>query len=273
MNATGPWPAWCIVFWLGAAAAPAQLQTVSAEAPQACFGGAARPICVMWRNPEETCLKHTLRARILQASASTVMPCGEVPWKELEVLPGQTILESASLTFPAVNAETRFLVQWVTERNHIVGITETRVFPRDLLADLRPLLQGKPLGILDPLNQFKPVLAAVNVETIDLSDTSEFTGELAVLGPFESVQQFRETGARGWLSLAAKGRTLICVRPPGDAKDGLIPSFETVSLEKGRIVFVQPEMIRDLGQRPVSQLNLLRLVRLALSPEPTRWPD
>ena len=42
---------------------------------------------------------------------------GEAAWKRLQVLPRQTVLESAQLNFPPVNAETLFLIQWIASSN------------------------------------------------------------------------------------------------------------------------------------------------------------
>ena len=68
------------------------------------------------------------------------MPAGLVPWKTLEVLPGQTVVESAELNFPAVNAETRFVIQWLAGADRVLGVSDALVYPTNPLAQLLPLI-------------------------------------------------------------------------------------------------------------------------------------
>ena len=84
--------------------------------------------------------KNQISTRISQASSATAVSLGERPWKELQVLPGQTVLESAQLDFPAVKAETKFLVQWVQNSNSVIGKTEVLVYPTNLLHELKLLM-------------------------------------------------------------------------------------------------------------------------------------
>src|SRR5437867_5868117 len=94
-------------------AARAQLELVPESAPQSVFADGARKITVVLRNSGEQPLDVDLRARLYQTSSATAALWAEEPVKKLRVWPGQTLIESASLTFPAVKAETRFLVQWL----------------------------------------------------------------------------------------------------------------------------------------------------------------
>ena len=127
--------------------AQAALQVVPGENPPGVVGGAASNIRVVFSNPDHEIFDAEIRARFFQTSSATVVPVGEAAWKRLQVLPGQTVIESARLDFPAVKAETKFLVQWLENTNHIIGRTEVLVYPTNLLAELKPLAGDEPLGV------------------------------------------------------------------------------------------------------------------------------
>ena len=194
---------------LAPAAARAQLQVVPDKELQRVFTGEGRRLTVLLRNPSESSVSAELRTRLYQASSVTAMPLGEAPWKKLEVLPGQTVLESAPVTFPAVKAETRFVVQWLEGANKVMGRTEVAAYPPDLLKDLKPLAGKEPLGVFDPQNQLKPLLKAVAVEIEDLEETGleGYRGKLAIIGPFQSrAQMGEEMGerSRSWRQRALR---------------------------------------------------------------------
>src|SRR6201999_2657528 len=110
----------------------------------------------------------------------------ETHWKHLTVLPHQTVLECSTLAFPVVASETRFLVQWVEAASHIAGVSEVRAFPTNLLAPLKTLAGGGPVGALDPEHVLAPLLARAGVEMQDLGEREldSFDGRLAILGFF-----------------------------------------------------------------------------------------
>ena len=97
----------------GPVAALAQLQLLPDQQPQRAFAGDARKIAVVWHNDGDNTAEAEIRARIVQTSSATTVRLGETPWKKLQVLPQQTVLESARLDFPPVKAETKFIVQWL----------------------------------------------------------------------------------------------------------------------------------------------------------------
>jgi hypothetical protein len=76
------------------------------------------------------------------------------------------------MDFPAVNAETRFLVQWLENTNRVIGKTEVLVYPTNLLKELKALMGENVLGVLDPSNEFKPLLKQNGVEIADLGETA-----------------------------------------------------------------------------------------------------
>src|SRR5579862_7212568 len=117
----------------------AQLQLLPDRELQQVFAGRAREIAVVWHNAGRQPAKAEIHTRVFQTTSATAVQLGEYLWKNLQVLPGQTVLESAQLDFPDVKAETRFLVQWLENTNRVIGVTEVRVYPTNLLKELRPL--------------------------------------------------------------------------------------------------------------------------------------
>jgi hypothetical protein len=255
-------------------AAEAQLQVVANKEPQSVFSGDARNIAVMFRNPGDKAVEIEITTRLYQASSATAMRLSDAPWKKLQVLSGQTVIESAKLSFPEVKTETRFLVQWVTGTNTLLGKTEILVYPADLLKELKPLAGDEPPGIFDPQNQLKPLLKSVAIEFTDLEDVGleDFSGKLAIVGPFASKTQMREGLDRQIESLAAKGVGVVWIQCPPERRDKLKPTFYTVTPDQGAVVVVQPDLVADLPGRPQAQLNLIHFARLARQPEPIRLP-
>lgn len=122
------------------------------------------------------------------------------------MLPQQTVLESAQLDFPAVRAETKFLVRWLENSNRVIGMSTVLVYPTNLLAELNPLLAGQELGVLDPNDSVKPLLKQNGVKFTDLGESAleDFRGRLAILGPFSSKSQLPEAMLKRCKSWTAK---------------------------------------------------------------------
>lgn len=253
--------------WPGVAGA--QLQLLPDREPQRVFAGDARKITVTWRNAGDKNASADVRTRLYQASSATAVPLSEKNWKKIEILPGQTVLESASMDFPAVNAETRFLIQWLAGTNRVIGKTEVLVYPTNLLSELKPLLGEENLGVLDPNNELKPLLKQNHVEFSDLGETTleDFQGKLAIIGPFQTKAQMREGLAPAIQKIARKGVAVVWIQPPPGPKDRLKPSFYVVPEGRNAIVAVQPALVSNLPDNPQSQRNLLYFCKLALAPE------
>jgi hypothetical protein len=255
--------------------ANAQPKLISDAAPQCVFSGQSRNIAVVWRNPSDAIVGAEISARIFQTSSATAVRLGEMPWKQLQVLPGQTVLESAQLDFPAVKAETKFLVQWLENTNRIIGRTEVLVYPKNLLAELKPLAGCEALGIFDPQNQLKPLLKNVKIDFVNLevSDLENFSGRLAMIGPFQSKAKMREGLANQIQTLAKKGVSIVWIQPPSEKSDKLSPSFYTVQVTTNVVVIVQPDLVTNLSENPQSQLNLIYFCKRALNPQPETLPN
>jgi hypothetical protein len=247
--------------------------TLVAQAePQKFFGGGPRPVSVIWRNSGDSTANVPISIRLYQTSSSTAIPLSETHWKTLEILAGQTLLETATLDLPAVRAETRFLVQWLQASN-VLGSTEVWIYPTNQLDELRVLADGAPLGIFDPYNRLRPSLQAVNVDFADLetSGSQAFSGRLAIFGPFESKAEVREDLARVIESLARRGVSVVWIFPA--LEPILKPSFYLVPIGKGVVVVAAHYLAARLDQSPESQLNLVELCRLALHPKPFSLPS
>ena len=260
-----------------AEAALAQLQLLPDSQPQAVFGGGGRALELRWRNAGKETMNSDVSARLFQASSATVVRVSDSPWKKLQVLPGQTVVESATLHFPAVRAETRFLIQWIEGVSNIVGRLEVLVYPTNLLQELKALAgeHENALGIYDPQNQLKPLLKTMSVEFADLEDVGleSFHGKLAIVGPFAAKKQMREGLPAQIELLAKKGASVVWLQPPPEKRDKLSPSFYTVSAGEAAVVVAQAELVANLAEHPRSQLNLIHFARLALRPEPPRLPS
>lgn len=257
-----------------AVAAPAQLELVPAKEPPLVFAGPARSISTVWHNAGRQSVKAEIHMRVFQTTSATAVPLGESFWKRLQVLPGQTVLESAQLNFPPVNAETRFLIQWLESTNRVIGVTQVRVYPTNLLEELQPLAENQSLGVFDPQNQLKPLLKDVGVDFVDLGGTEleHFPGKLAVIGPFASKPQVPEGLTKQIKMLARKGVAVVWLLPP-DASKRLQPSFYLVPKGSGVVVIAQANMVADLAANPDSQLNLIHFCGLALHPRFFTLPD
>jgi hypothetical protein len=259
---------------LPATVACAQLKALPDKEPQRVFAGEGRTINVLLHNPGADPVEADLRTHLYQASSATAISLGETPWKRLTILPGQTVVEAATLTFPSIKAATCFAVQWVEGTNEVIGITEVLAYPPDLLKNLKPLAGEDPLGVFDPQNQLKPLFKAATVEFSDLEDTAmeEFHGKLAIIGPFQSREQMREGLPNRIKALAQKGVAVVWIQPPPEKRQALKPSFYTVPEGKGAVVVVQADLIANLPENPQAQLNLNQFARLALHPGPPRLP-
>lgn len=263
-------------------AAGAQLELLAGAKPESVFSGGDEKISLVFHNAGSQSSDSEVRARILQTTSGTAVLLGEVPWKKFRVLPQQTVLESARLKFPVVNAEAKFLVQWLDETNHLIGITCVLVYPTNLLQTLQPLLCETNFGVLDPGNQFKPLLKAQGISFMDLGGMKleNFSGQLAVIGPFESKAQVPDNLAYQIKALALRNVAVVWIRPPEPPpafldweREKLVPSFYCVQKSQTSVVVVQPDLVSNLPVNPQSQIALIYFCHLALKPQPAVLPD
>ena len=257
--------------------ASAQPKLISDVAPQSVFSGQSRNIALVWRNPNDAIVGAEISARILQTSSATVVESSETSWKKLQVLPQQTVFESAQLDFPAVKAETKFFVQWLENSNSVIGKTEVLVYPTNLLAELKLLVDESEnnLGVLDPNKQLKPALKSSAIKFVDLEEAvlDDFSGKLAIVGPCgpDDPEWYGLASRIG--KLARKGTPVVWIQSPPQKRGKFQPSFYSVPENTNVVVVVQPDLVVDLPDNPQSQLNLINFCKLALNPQPPVLPD
>jgi hypothetical protein len=258
-----------VVFLAVDFSARAQLKIVSGSEPQRVFAGAEREVLIDFYNPDGQDCTREIRTRLVQVSSSAAVVLAEKKWKQIEILAGQTVQETTQVDFPAVNAETRFLIQWMEGTNRVIGKTEVLAYPTNLLGELKPLLGEEHLGVLDPNDKLKPVLKQNHLNFLDLGEMSleDFHGKLAILGPFESKAQIRADLKQSVQKIASKGVTVVWIQPPLMPKDELTPSFYTVPEGLGAVVVVESGLVANFAENPRSQLNLVSLCKLALKPK------
>jgi len=256
-----------------AAVAKAQLQLVPDKEPEQVFSGNARKVTTVWHNAGDKTAGYEICARIFQASSATAVLLSENPWKQIQVPAGETALESAALDFPAVKAKTKFLVQWLADTN-VLGVTPVLVYPTNLLQTLKSFLSETNFGVFDPGDRLKPLLKAQGIKFADMAETGldDFSGQLAVIGPFQSRAQVPDGLVEQVQTLAKKNVAVVWIQPPQEKPDKLLPSFYCVQKNQTDVVVVQPDLVSDLLDNPQAQLNLIYFCQLALNPQPPVLP-
>jgi len=257
-----------------AMASDADLHVCPEKNAQAIFAGGVRTISVTWQNTGNQSIQAEIRVRLYQASAATTAPLRETTWKQLQILPGQTVEEAADIDFPAIRGKTNFLVEWLTS-NRVLGITKVEAYPANLLRALAPVADDFNLGVFDPGNIIKPQLVAQGFACTDLGQTepADFRGKLAIIGPFPSGTS-SPSDLRGQIQAMAQNHVPVVWIQAQDDEDGkLVPSFYTVEKNQTAVVVAQPELVADFSHRPRSQLNLVHLCQLAQNPSPLLLPD
>lgn len=254
----------------------AQLLVVSNTGPSSVFGGGRRSIPLVLNNRSGQSVQLDGRARVFQTTSATAVQIADKPWKRIQVLPGQTIIESASIDFPAVRAETRFIVQWWESTNRVVGTTEVLAYPTNLLHELKQLVtDGEILGVFDPQNVLKPLLNQAKVDFADLAAMAleDFRGKLAVILSNGTHARTPHELTMEIATLASKGVAVVWIQRLPENLDKLEPSFYSVVQGAIATVIAQPTLVANLADNPRSQLNLIRLCKLSVSPEPPHLPN
>jgi len=252
----------------------AELELISDKQPQRFFSGSDCNVECVWRNTNDKPVFAEIASRILQASSATTIPIGVAPWKSLEVLSGQTVIERAPITFPAVEEEAPFVIQWIERSGRVLGKTSVLVYPTNLLSQLVSLCGRQPIGLLDPEKLFKAHFTALGEKVADLQNVGvdHFEGKLAIVAP---VSAKTEMGADFYPKvkvLTANGVAVVWVQRPPTNRDTLKPSFFVAREGQGAVLVVQSSLVDDLAH-PQAQLNLIELARLAVHPELLTWPS
>jgi len=107
---------------------------------------------------------------------------------------------------------------------------------------------------------------------LDLAEQplEDFSGKLAVIGPFHSAEEIRSGLPQAIKRIAANGVAVVWLLPASVPQAALKPSFYFVPCGKGGVIVAQSSMVADFSSNPVSQQNLIHFCKLALNPKP--WP-
>jgi hypothetical protein len=241
----------------------ADLEVFPTETPQILFAGTPATALVTLRNPDPERHEQEFSIRLVQLSSTTAMPIGERrPWKKIEVLAGQTIVESVPVTLPEIRGPTFFRIE-VSTQDRLVARIPILACPRDMLRRLAELSGDPPLGIYDREGKLKTSLTQLGIPFTDLEladGPAGFLGRVAILGPFTS-----EGGASpDWKELsgklASRGVAVVVLLP----QPRTLPFAEV--LHKGPVVIARGVRVDDLAESAARQMALLRVVELALTP-------
>lgn len=252
--------------------AAAQLELLPDDQLQTVFSSEARRARVVFRNSGPRPIEVCLRTRLFQASSTTLMPLDEAqPWKTIRLLEEQTVIEHITVTLPAVRARTLFHVQWLDEKNAVLGRTILAAYPNDLLKPLKGIAREKRLGVLDMDEQLIPALKRAGVEFTDLRSgpgLDGFEGGVAIIFSKGVADLPARITAR-----AKRGLSVVWILPTNRNATPLEPSAWAVHPGLGTVVMAQPFTVATFDQSPLAQLNLVRFVEWALNPDTLRLPD
>lgn len=263
-----------MVGWFTVWTAFAQLQVLPDPEPQRLFGGSFGTFAIRLQNVGDLGTDAELSFQFMAIGAASAAPQEPQPWRRIEVLPGQTVIEYATLDLPAVSAETRWLVTWLAGTNQPIGVTELLVYPTNVLAEIRSLADAKSLGVVDPGDHLKPWLrqAGVGFTELAAANLASFRGRLAILtSDAAGTNVAPDLGSR-FEELARAGVASLWFQPPRPPQQALTPSFYPVPVGTNAVVLAHAEMVMNLANDPRAQMNLVGLCRFALRPEPFLLP-
>jgi len=205
-----------------------------------------------------------VRFRLFQESSGVAVPLGPAqPWKRLSILPGQTLLETVSVEFPPVKRATDGLVRWETEEGQGLGSTRVRLVPTNLVAELKPLTSGGPMGVVNASTAMTGLFEGAGLAVEDLTDLPQRQeAHVIVVMPGELVETQPALLARRIRSWVESGRTVLWFKSD--------PSAWTSTLAErrpgqGSLVTVDAGMVERLDTAE-AQWRLVNLVRWACRP-------
>ena len=240
--------------------------TVSAEAgTQVVFAGEPAAITVLIGNGGPAAVKGPVFTRLFQLSSATKIPLGEKqPWKELEVLAGQTVSEKLELTFPALAEPALYRVEFATAAGDPLGALPVRACPRNVLQTLARWSGERPVGVLDAGGKLGDLLKKNGLTTADLTgeNAADFHGPLAILRSADGTAADKERLRTIAATLAQHGVPVLWLQP---APAGTERETRTV----GKGASVCELALRDfdrLENSAAAQMRLLESARFLLFP-------
>lgn len=254
--------------------AHAGLEVIPSKEMVSVFSG-PQQIPVLWRNATDKNVKVSLQTRLFQASSATVMPvAAAAPWKTMEVLAGQTVLENVPVTLPAVRTTTTFELRFLDEAATESGKIQIRAYPDGMLKELAGLDETNSFAVLDPDNLLKPELSKCNVSFEDLEENAgfdSFAGRLAIIGPFSNKDSVPDNLKKRIQNQSTKRRAIVWIQPPSTG-ECVLPVY-IVREGDTTIVVVCDRFVANLAGSPQAQHNLLYCAQLALNPGSLQLPN
>jgi hypothetical protein len=126
------------------------------------------------------------------------------------------------------------------------------------------------------------LLKTAGISFTDLGEMAlaNFSGQLAVVGPFETKAQMPEGMANEIKGLAHKNVAVVWIQPPEGSlptsldweRQKIQPSFYCVQKGQTWVVIVQPDLVNDLAEKPLAQIALIYFCHLALNSQPAVLP-
>lgn len=252
------------------AVASSAVEVVPSATPQQVFAGGVRAVEVRFRNDAAEPARLEVRLHLFQLTSATAAPVGGARvWKTLAVLPGQTVVESASVELPAVRAATRFAARWLDAGGRLLGVTELWAHPENLLDALKLLADGQPIGVAEGKPRLQLVLAARGMPVAELKhaeDWNRFRGRLAFVANQPEPTQGELRLEPALLARAKEGLAVVWLQVPPAISPPALPVVERVRVGRGSVLLAPASALEELGHSPAAQLALVRLAGLALSP-------
>ena len=246
--------------WFAAALWPlvatAQIELVPEAERPTVFASRPQNIRVTLHNVGDATAISDVQTLLFQLTSSTTVPIGKAqPWKRVQILPRQTVIETLALEFPPIRSSSQFRVELSG-----IGSMEVAVYPNDLLRQLKTLAGEQPLGIYDPNGQLKPLLKQAAISFADF-ETEPTDLKLAIV--WSGAASLPDSIA----SRVKTGMAAVWIR------SSATPTTYAVHRGDGVVVVVPASTVRGLADSPLAQLNLIRDAELALEPEALRLPS
>ena len=230
------------------------------------FSGEPAAIAVLLGNGGREAVKGVVSTRIFQLSSATKIPLGErQPWKELEVLAGQTVREKLELTFPALAEPAFYRIEFATAAGDPLGAVPVRACPRNALQTLARWSGTQPVGLRDTGGTLDDLLKKNGVPTSDLSGeaaAAEFRGPFAILRSADGTAAEKERLRGISDALARRGVAVLWLQP---APGGIERETRTVG-KSGPVCELALRDFDRLENSAAAQMRLLESARFLLFP-------
>jgi hypothetical protein len=260
-----------------AAAVQAQVEFVPDGSTQVIFGGKPQAIAVrVHRAPSVEAVTDDIGEsavlvcfRLFQETSGTVVPVGPAkPWKVLRVLPGQTIVETASVGFPVVTRPIGGLVRWETEQGTGLGSTRVWIVPPNAFGEVKSLVGDLPLGVVGIPASLERLLEPAKVSVEDLTNLPlRPEAQLILVWPGELDATQPELLARRIGSWVESGRNVVWFKTESASLVSRKPRA-AARRDRGTLVTVDAQMVEPLDTAE-AQWCLLSLLRWAC--QTTDW--